>query len=30
MMAIINRLGARIEVKIRLRRVESVPHKATA
>lgn len=30
MMAIINRLGSRIEVKIRLRRVESVPHQATA
>jgi predicted XRE-type DNA-binding protein len=30
MMAIINRLGSRIEVKIRVRRVESVPHQATA
>jgi hypothetical protein len=30
MMAIINRLGSRIEVKIRVRRVESVPHEATA
>jgi len=26
LMSIINRLGSRIEVKIRLRRVESVPH----
>ena len=30
LMAIINRLGSRIEVKIRVRRVESVPHQATA
>ena len=30
MMAIINRLGSRIEVKIRVRHVESVPHQATA
>ena len=30
MMGVINRLGSRIEVKIRVRRVESVPHQATA
>ncbi len=30
LMAIINRLGSRIEVKIRVRRVESVQHQATA
>ncbi len=30
LMAIINRLGSRIEVKIRVRRAESVPHQATA
>lgn len=30
LMAIINRLGSRIEVKIRVRRVESVQHEATA
>jgi len=30
LMSIINRLGSRIEVKIRLRRVESVPNRPTA
>jgi predicted XRE-type DNA-binding protein len=30
MMGVINRLGSRIEVKIRVRRVESVPHQAKA
>lgn len=30
LMAIINRLGSRIEVKIRVRRVESVQHQKTA
>jgi predicted XRE-type DNA-binding protein len=30
LMTIVNRLGSRIEVKIRVRRVESVPHEATA
>jgi predicted XRE-type DNA-binding protein len=30
LMSILNRLGSRIEVKIRVRRVESVPHQATA
>ena len=30
LMSIINRLGSRIEVKIRVRRAETLPHQATA
>jgi predicted XRE-type DNA-binding protein len=30
LMSIINRLGSRVEVKVRVRRAESMPHKATA
>ena len=30
LMSIINRLGSRVEVKIRVRRIETVPHQALA
>jgi predicted XRE-type DNA-binding protein len=30
LMSIINRLGSRVEVKIKVRRVEAIPHEATA
>ena len=30
LMSIINRLGSRVEVKVRVRRAETMPHKATA